>query len=182
MQELMRRKRNRLKSYDYAQAGAYFITICSKNRRCIFGDVVDGEMRLSTVGLIVEREIQTHLSIEQHVIMPNHIHMMIVLRNGERRESVGTGLAPVPLQEQAEYNVPDIVRELKSKVSVAVLALCRRKNRQMGKLWQRSYHDHIVRDEKDYRRIYEYIENNPLQWEVDCHNPESEKHKNWIDT
>ncbi|MEF9878869.1 MAG: transposase, partial [Clostridia bacterium] len=88
MQELMRRKRNRLKSYDYAQAGAYFITICSKNRRCIFGDVVDGEMRLSTVGLIVEREIQTHLSIEQHVIMPNHIHMMIVLRNGERRESV----------------------------------------------------------------------------------------------
>lgn len=186
MKELPKRKPNRLKNYDYSQNGAYFVTICVKNRLKLFGTVVVGAtaqlseigncetivwaisnrsnpnnrphpdanrpyMLLSEYGEIVETAIQHNnrdeFWIEQYVIMPDHVHMIIVISNdgghGDRTEFVPT--------------VSSIVRYIKSYVT-----------KQIGfSPWQKSFHDHIIRSQDDYNRIAEYIQNNPAHWHDD---------------
>ena len=163
--EYKSRKRNRLEYYDYSQSGAYFITICTKDKRCVLGKAVVGggaldvpEMRLSALGIIVDDEIKKsagiyeNIKVDKYIIMPNHIHMILIVENDNKK---GTSGAPSPTNE----TVPSFVSMLK-----------RFTNKKAGRsLWQRSYHDHVIRNEKDYERIWNYIDTNLFKWEQDCY-------------
>ena len=141
------RKPIRLKDFDYGQNGAYFITICTKNREHILCDIVGDDAHIvpKPYGVVVEKYIRNVPEIEKYVIMPNHIHMIIRIENGTMWASSPTN------------KVANIVRSLKTLTT-----------KEIGKsIFQRSYHDHIIRGEQDYLEIWEYIENNPQKWLLD---------------
>jgi REP element-mobilizing transposase RayT len=164
--ELQSRKLPRLTEYDYATPGAYFVTICSHDKQCIFGKVIMSTMpgeayvQYSDIGRVAAKcllEMENHYSnvkIDNWVIMPNHIHILIRIAEPE-----------VDLQK--EYDIPNVVGKYKAAVTRAV----RHGATQPRKIWQSSYHDHIVRDEKDYKKIWEYISGNPSKWLDDCFYP-----------
>ena len=138
------RKKNRLESYDYSSAGAYFLTICTKDRRKLLGDIVGGDafiapqMKLSPCGETVKHFLENIPGLDQYVIMPNHIHLIL-------------------LSQGKEQSVPQRIRAFKGLVT-----------KQCGEsLFQRSYHDHVIRGERDYREIRRYIEGNPQKWKAD---------------
>ena len=143
------RKSPRLKEFDYASSRYYFVTVCTKEHQCHFGSVIatqdNGEMRLNENGMLLERHVKVldqrypFVSVDQYVIMPNHIHLIILLDHQNLR------------------SLPQIIGSFKSGVS-----------RELGfSVWQRSFNDHVIRGEEDYRKIWEYIENNPAKWAMD---------------
>ena len=154
-----KRKQIRLKNYDYSQAGVYFITMCSKNRKQIFSNIVgDGDLDVPKVhlhryGEIIKKNLDymnllySRIEIHNYVIMPNHIHILISVYDD------GTSRSPSPTNEF----IPSFIGTLKRFV-----------NKEAGNnLFQRSYIDHIIRNEKDFIEHYTYIENNPIKWEDD---------------
>ena len=168
------RRSIRLKGYDYSQAGAYFVTICTRNRECLFGDIVDGEMRLNELGIIVQRtwlDLPNHVGgivLDAFVIMPNHVHGIITItdRGGN---TVGAGSEPAPTTRVPNrHGLPEIVRQFKTFSSRRINA---RRQTPGLPVWQRNYYEHVIRDERSLERIREYIANNPLQWELDRENP-----------
>ena len=170
------RRSIRLKEFDYARPGSYFVTICARDRECLFGDVAVGEMRLSEYGVIASAclgEIPKHfpyVRLDAFVVMPNHVHMIVVIFDVDVR--VGAQHA-APLHQQQRTNVaPDslsaIVRSYKSAVTKRVNEL---RGMPGVALWQRNYYEHIVRNENELRLVREYIVNNPLQWSLDRENP-----------
>lgn len=155
----------RLQGYDYSQEGLYFITICVKNRKCIFGNIINGEMILNDYGKIIE---ETWLDLPNHnphiipntfCIMPNHIHAII-----EITVHVGAGSKPAQNAPFPNHGLSEIIRQFKTFSS-------RRINQLSGKqghpVWQRNYYEHIIRNEISYNNIYRYIMNNPQKWEDD---------------
>ncbi len=156
--DFKKRKPTRLKEYDYSTNGAYFITICTNKRKELLSKINVGDgaytvpkNNLSEIGLICDKYINNinikykNATVDKYVIMPNHIHLIIFL-HGTMRASSPTG------------NIITIIRSLKTMVT-----------KEIGySMWQRSYHDHIIRGEKDYQRIWEYIDTNVLKWEKDC--------------
>ena len=159
--ELTQRKRNRLKCYDYSKPGAYFVTVCTKDRREILSTVVgDGVLDvpktvLTDYGTVAEKYIinidvlYNSISIPEYVIMPNHIHMIIIVN-----DSGGMSGTPSP----TNATIPFIVSTLKR--------LCAK---EIGQdIFQRSYHDHIIRNRESYQKIRKYIRDNPKTWEYDC--------------
>jgi REP element-mobilizing transposase RayT len=172
------RKAIRLKGYDYSSAGLYFITICCQDRVCRFGHVENGKMIFNEFGQIAhnvgmkltERYCNVELDVFQ--IMPNHMHGIIKLNE----PSLGSGFTPdqidqpSPIEAQSKNHKPtisDIVGAYKSLVSNNCLEIYKIRNQMMGKLWQRNYYEHIVRDEQSYSNISNYIVNNPQKWEED---------------
>ncbi|MFH1023991.1 MAG: transposase [Planctomycetota bacterium] len=157
------RRSIRLKGYDYAQAGAYFMTVCAHERRCVFGDVVDGEMRLNDAGCIVRTvwdalpEHYPHVQLDEFVIMPNHIHGIIVLSD------VGAGLKPAPTLEK-RHGLPEIVRAFKSFSARRINESCRTRGIPV---WQRNYYEHVIRNDDDLNDIRSYIAANPAGWAAD---------------
>lgn len=148
------RKILRLQNFDYSQNGAYFITICTRDRKQYLCKIVGDDahivpqIKLTNYGYIVEKYIKNVPGIDKYVIMPNHIHMIIKVKNN------GTMWASSPTTA-----IPQIIKSFKSLVT-----------KQIGfSIWQRSYYDHIIRGEKDYLEIWEYIENNPQKWQLDCY-------------
>ena len=156
---LPKRKHPRLDSYDYSAAGAYFITICTRNRRCLLSRIVGrglapAEIRLTGYGAIAEEQLllleerYPTLKIDQYVIMPNHIHAILLLE-----ESAGARPRPT---------IMDVVCAYKS------LTTRKCKNAYpIDKLFQASFYEHVIRGRSDYDEIAEYIVNNPKQWELD---------------
>ncbi|MBQ2948295.1 MAG: transposase [Clostridia bacterium] len=147
------RKPTRLRGFDYAQRRAYFITVCTKERREILAEICRGGALLLPLGEIVDREIRAlpqkyDAAVDAYVIMPNHIHMILILRGDADASSVS-----------------DILCALKSVTTKNANRLDGCAGRQ---IWQRSFHDHIIRDERDYLKIWRYIEENPQRWEQDC--------------
>ena len=153
--ELPKRKQNRLQNFDYSTNGAYFITICTHNKECILSNIV-GEglcalpkINLNPIGEEIEKSINyindyyDNIKIVKHIIMPNHIHLLIEINN----QTGGHG--DPPLQS--------IIGQLKSYTT----------NKYGKQLWQRSYYDHIIRNEEDYLNVWEYINNNPAKWTED---------------
>lgn len=155
--EFPKRKPNRLKAYDYSQNGAYFVTVCTKDRKNLFWNVGEAislpknNIPLSEYGKIAEhviRSISKHyigVEVSQYVIMPNHIHFILILK-GDDGQMIS---APT---------VSTIIGQAKRYIS-----------KQIGlPIWQKSFHDRIIRNEKEYQKIWEYLETNPLKWEEDC--------------
>ncbi len=186
------RRSIRLPNYDYSQSGLYFITICTHNRECLFGDVVDGKMILNEFGNVAQQcwlEIPQHfehVELDAFVVMPNHVHGIIVIKNdgtqnagaiqnvgennnvGARHHNVGARHA-VPLQfeqfgKPVPGSIPTIIRSYKSAVSKQINQI--RQTRGIP-VWQRNYYEHIVRDEMDLHRIRQYIMDNPKNWGMD---------------
>jgi len=162
------RRSMRLNGYDYAQAGAYFITICIQNRLGLFGDIVDGEMRLNDAGRMVQSvwealpERFSGFESDAFVVMPNHVHGIVTF--------VGAGQA-LPEENGAASSAPtlgDVVRAFKSLSAIRVNRLLRR----FGPLWQRNYYEHVIRNERELEKIREYMATNPLKWALDRENPQ----------
>lgn len=166
--KLPERKRNRLRNYDYSSCGAYFITICTKDRKNIFWDKeqpnIVGEAislpptpKLSAYGQIAEEAIQaisehySHVEVNRYVIMPNHIHLiLLILCDGGRLIASPT--------DDTKPTSSTIVGQMKRYVS-----------KEIGMpVWQRSFYDHVIRDRRDYEEISKYIYENPVRWRDDC--------------
>jgi putative transposase len=163
------RRSIRLSGYDYSQPGAYFLTLCTQDRACLFGEIVDDEMWANDMGLIVAEcwlDISNHFpnaELDKYVIMPNHIHGIVNIIRA--RHAVPQ---PMPPYEQfgrpVSGSIPTLVRSFKSAVTNSINKL-RKSPRQT--IWQRNYWEHIVRDEIELHHLLEYIRDNPIKWTLD---------------
>lgn len=190
------RRSIRLSGYEYAQTGAYFITICTQDKACLFGEVVDGKMRLNDAGRMVGeawdalRPRFPTVDFNTFVVMPNHVHGVIFITPAP----VGAGLVPAPNYGAATVGgttvgaepigattrvaptIGDVVGAYKSWTTV----LYARGVRQSGwppfrrRVWQRNYYEHIVRSEESLNQIRQYILDNPMRWSFDRENPAAE--------
>lgn len=172
-----RRRSIRLKDYDYTQHGAYFVTICAHERRCIFGQVVDDSMMLNEWGQIVADEweqtaiVRPNVELDAFVVMPNHVHGIIVIVNDG--DSVGAQCI-APLQNAPKRGVTPnnvipnslgaIVRGFKSAVTRTINRL---PNPPDHPIWQRNYYEHIIRNEESLNMIRSYVATNPAKWAED---------------
>ena len=154
-----KRKHPRLGFYDYSTAGAYFITICNQDNRCLLSRIVGrglapAEIQYTAYGQIAREQLLAleqrypSVKVDQYVIMPNHIHMIL-----ELEETAGASPRPT---------VMDVVCAFKSLTT----RYCK-KEKPIDKLFQTSFYEHVIRGQKDYEEIAAYIANNPKQWELD---------------
>jgi REP element-mobilizing transposase RayT len=174
----LKRKTIRLKEYDYSQSGYYFVTICTQNRQKILCDILDENCRggclqppliqLSETGKIVEKYLNNinivydNIHLDSFVIMPNHIHCIIIIdckheQTEVSRQPLESGGCGQPPLLQDDLSLSNVINSFKTITS--------KKNK--NPFWQRSFYDHIIRNEKDLKNIREYILNNPLKWELD---------------
>ncbi len=187
----------RLKNWDYSSNGYYYITICTKNKECLFGNIVEGEMKLSKVGESVLQGwndsfvIREELLCDEYVIMPNHIHGIVIIDKSHIDISVEThGCASLPADAYDTMKTHDLdnkndIIETHSRASLPYRtpksissfiagfksAMTKRIN-EIRKtpgvpVWQDRFYDHIIRDEKSLQKIRTYIVNNPLNWQTD---------------
>lgn len=162
------RKSPRLRGYDYSQEGAYFVTICTHDRAHLFGAIVDGVMVLSHAGTIAQErwlalpDHHSHIELDAFVVMPNHVHGIIVL--------VGTGPALSGTDNTGADNA-GVVPTLGTVIGSYKSGVTRRVREAQGepqlRVWQGRYHDHIIRSEAALNRIREYIMYNPARWRED---------------
>ena len=159
-----RRRPLRLKDYDYCQEGAYFITICTRNRKCLLAKVIENEVRLNNWGRVVESEwrqtamLRPYVTLDVYMVMPNHFHAIFFLSQDRATQRV----APTeekPATGAKSASVGAIVGQFKSQVTKRINALW---GLAIEPIWQRNYYEHIIRDEDDLNRIREYIEYNPF--------------------
>ncbi|MCF7836435.1 transposase [Candidatus Gracilibacteria bacterium] len=171
------RKRTRLAFFDYATGGAYFVTICTENREHFFGEIHDDKMILNDCGKIVVKcwqEIPTHFpdtKLDEFVVMPNHIHGIVRIGNSINgvenavnleNADVGNGHAR---SSSKKSNLSAILGSFKSAASKEIHQKIR-----MDFAWQKSFHDHIIRDDEELNLIREYISSNPENWAKDKNN------------
>ena len=158
--DLPKRKPNRLKDYDYSRNGMYFVTVCTQQMEKTLGGIVgDGSPvpKLSVAGQLVRQKIHQipqrfpTVRAEKYVIMPNHLHIILCFDSGH-----GTG-NPSP-------TLGEVMGWFKYQVTKAVNQAF---NTPGKKVFQRSFHDHVIRNEEDYLRILQYIDTNPLKWQED---------------
>lgn len=154
----------RLKNWDYSSPGYYFVTICTRNFQPFFGEIIDGVMRLTPVGEIVHRfwsEIPEHfpnIGLDEFVIMPNHMHGIIIIH--ECVETQHAASLPKP------GSLSTIIRSYKSAVTRWA-----RRNAYPKFAWQSRFYDHIIRSDESLHEIRSYIRHNPLKWDLDKYNP-----------
>jgi putative transposase len=173
--EIHHRRSIRLKGYDYSKIGAYFITICTQNRECLFGEIIAGEMRLNAAGDSAMQCWQAipdhfpHAESDEWVIMPNHVHGIVLIVDvpvGAKNFSPLQQPNFSPLQPGTSKTIGSIVRGFKIGVTKWM-----RNNTPIHDVWQRNYWEHVVRNESELDRIREYIRNNPVRWELDKVHP-----------
>ena len=166
------RRSIRLKGFDYTQSGAYFVTICTQGRTCLFGEIVDRKMNLNGAGRMVEKcwnDIPVHfphVELDEFVVMPNHVHGILSII-----ETVGVGakdFSPLPSQQRpgTSKTIGSIIRGFKIGVTVWM-----RKHTPIHDVWQRNYYEHIIRNEAALNRIRQYIADNPTRWAKDAETP-----------
>lgn len=153
-----KRKPNRLNGYDYSAPNAYFITICTRGKQMLFwedagaGITCPQDVRLSRCGQIADRvihDISNHypmISIDNYVVMPNHIHLLLQIHTNEDGQRVN---AP---------KISTVIQQMKGVIT-----------KQIGSsIWQKLFHDHVIRGDKEYEKIWRYIDMNPVKWTEDC--------------
>jgi len=191
----------RLQGYDYAQAGAYFVTICTLGRECLFGEIEEGQLRMNDAGSVVHDEwfktaqIRPNvvLNADEFVVMPNHVHGILWLVDAGAPEqavgatrwvarqdaavtgqAVGTTHRVAPTRSRARSTGPasgSIGAIIAQFKSVVTKQINTLRGTSGTPVWQRNYYEHIVRNEASLARVREYIANNPLQWALDRENP-----------
>lgn len=154
---LPKRKPTRLNNYNYSSTGYYFVTLCTKDRKKTLSRIVgDGahdipRIQLTTIGKIVEKYIISSnkiegITVDKYVIMPDHVHILIGVQNK------GTSRAPSPTNEMIPHTISTLKRFVHKEIGESV--------------FQRSYNDHIIRGEHDYQEVWQYIEDNPIKYEL----------------
>lgn len=167
-QNIHHRHSIRLKHFNYSQNGYYFVTICTKDHGCWFGDIADGKMILNQLGNIVETywdDLPKHfnnVSLDKFIMMPNHLHGIVVIENPCRG-----GVTP-PLRKCKHFTLGQIVGYFKYQSTKHINKIM---NSPGKPFWQRNYYEHIIRNEHELNQIRGYIVNNPLKWEFDTNNP-----------
>lgn len=170
---------NRLKNYNYSSDGLYFVTICTHNRQLLFGNISNDKMVLNKNGAIVDYcwfDLPNHYSnmvLDEFVVMPNHIHGIIVIDNESMLRGVETGLKPVSTLASQEkikqHGLSEFVRAVKTFSARRINEL---NNSEGTKIWQSGFYDRIIRNDIEYNRIRNYIANNPENWNSDKLNGE----------
>jgi REP element-mobilizing transposase RayT len=224
------RRSIRLKGYDYRQAGAYFVTVCTQDRSFLFGEMVHGEMRLNDAGKMVYDvwndlpAFYPGVQTDAFIVMPNHIHGIIILVGADPRvcpdadprvcpgqpsvgvgpcaypdscprayrgePPVGVGPRAYPGQPQGvapTMGLPDVVHRFKTMTTKRYADGVKRLGWEpfRGRLWQRNYYEHIIRNEESLNRIREYILTNPMRWALDRENPHRvgvDEFDTWLDS
>ncbi len=185
--DIHHRRSIRLQGYDYSRTGAYFVTLCTQNRECLFGEIENGKMVLNDAGLMVQivrdemRPNYPGVETDDFIVMPNHIHGIIILvgagpcacpdgpcacpdtgqpQNGGQPQ----GVAPT-------LSLPDVVHRFKTMTTKRYTDGVKQSGwpPYPGRLWQRNYYEHIIRNETELNKIREYIINNPFNWQSDEH-------------
>ena len=207
---LHHRRSIRLKNYDYSQSGLYFITICTQNRECLFGEIIDDKINLNIAGKMVENiwleipQIFTDTKLHEYIIMPNHFHAIIEIVGADSISAQNTdslsahntdsisahtgngrvvranmeynrsGIGPLRAEMDSaptgtDVSLPKIVQTFKRYTTIEYIKMVKQNILPSfeKRIWQRNYYEHIIRDEKSYRNIAEYIINNPLKWKED---------------
>ncbi|MBQ9315047.1 MAG: transposase [Clostridia bacterium] len=142
-----KRKNLRLNYYDYTEPGYYFITICTNNKENYFGKVEDGRMIYTNTGKLAINHIEEieniydMIKIDKYIVMPNHIHLVLII------------------VKKTNINISRIIKQYKEKITKTI----------HKPIWQKSYYDHVIRNEKDYLRIWKYIDENVQKWELDIY-------------
>lgn len=167
------RRSIRLRDYDYTLAGAYFVTIVTKDRECLFGDVADDEMQMNAIGEIVVEEwlrssqIRKEIELDEYIVMPNHLHGIVVIMSNDDEKAHHRAPLQATLRRPA--------RCLGSLVAGFKAATAKRINEYRhipgAPVWQRNYYEHVIRGEKTLNAIREYIAGNPANWARDEENP-----------
>lgn len=184
--DIHHRRSIRLKDYDYSSAGAYFVTICTWQRECLFGEIVDGKMRLNDCGNIVLTEweqtriMRNNVDLDAYIIMPNHFHAIFSVQNDDivgahcmRPDSISPGPqanrahSSAPLHRQSG-SIGSIIAGFKSATTKQINVL---RNNPGCPVWQRNYYERVIRNDNELTRAREYIINNPLKWALDKENP-----------
>ncbi|MEE8484527.1 MAG: transposase [Nitrospinota bacterium] len=181
-------KTSRYKGWDYSKSGFYFVTICTKNFKHHFGNVETlrcnvsvPDIRLSIIGEIVKEEwlktpvVRKNVDLDEWIIMPNHMHGIIAM--GGKPNSKDVALSVPAEKKRTKFagispksnSLSEVIRSFKSTCTRKINKLFPKNNFA----WQPRFHDRIIRNEDELNRIREYIRNNPLNWEVDCKQPES---------
>lgn len=185
---MKKRKSTRLKGYDYSQSGYYFVTICTKDRKEWFGRVDGDEMHLSEFGEIARNfwaEITGHfkyVGLDEFSVMPNHVHGILIIEdnlvgNAYMRSQEGNAFMH-SLQDRTKMLLPKVIQQYKASVTRKINAL--KDGVNFG--WQKSFYDHVIRNDKSLDNLRQYITNNPLKWELDIENRKGNSpHKNCAD-
>ncbi len=155
------RKKLRLSALNYKTKGYYFVTICSKNRNCLFGEICENKMSLNSAGQMIKSSLNSvqnlyfGWSIDTQIIMPNHIHAIFFLF------------------QHSTLSLPEVIRNFKAYTTSRYIAGVYEHNWPAfsKQLWQRSYYEHIIRNEISLHKVREYIINNPAKWKEDRDNP-----------
>lgn len=173
---MKQRKPNRLQGYDYSQDNLYFVTSCVQDRICCLGEIKNKQMQLNQYGQIAQQQWHwlgqqyAYIVLHAFVVMPNHIHGIIEINRGVvrtddtvRTDTVQTGRdLSLQLQQQKIKSLSQLMGAYKTTTSKQIHLLD-----YNAFAWQRSFHDHIIRDEQSYEKISAYIHNNPAQWQED---------------
>jgi REP element-mobilizing transposase RayT len=174
-----RRRSIRLQGYDYSQAGAYFVTICTQNRACLFGEIHNGEMQLNDVGMFVADEwvktadTRNEIELDAWVVMPNHFHGIMVFNTpivGAIHESPLPGQSPLPMTVAQRRNMalPKLIGRFKM---LSAKRINEWRRMEGTRLWQRGYWEHVIRTDESLNQIRQYITHNPAQWQMDSLHP-----------
>ncbi len=186
------RKSPRLKQYDYSKPGYYFLTVNTQYRVCFFGDIARKEIKLNSSGVMIDRWWKKlpskfpSLSLGRFIVMPNHLHGIVIIKEGRvgadsyvRPYQKGSEIAgnTGPTYESAPTSIPRIMQWFKTMTTDDYIKGVGQKNWEPfdGRLWQRSYYDHIIHNQDELARIRSYINNNPKKWEQDIENVEFRK-------
>ena len=196
-EEIKSRKPNRLAGYGYSQNGMYFLTICTKDREELLGEIKNGEMVLNELGKIVKNNLLginnyfKNVFLDKFVIMPNHVHCIVEINNdicrggpcvrpdmkGQAQGCGQTQGLSLRLRQDDKQNIgllSRVIQRFKSKSTVEYIQLMKSKNIScITCVWQRSFYDHIIRNEKSLSKIREYIQINPRMWDCDRNNVEN---------
>lgn len=177
------RRSIRLKGYDYLQPGAYYVTIVVWQRECLFGEVVNGKMKLNEHGLVAKQQLEKlpkrfpNIELGAFIIMPNHIHVIVIIINGRGtaenlKNPDGEPSRRAPTQERFQKpvkgSIPTIIRSYKSAVAYRINLM---RGTQGVPVWQRNYYEHVIRNQQELQTKTDYIEANPMLWDEDDENP-----------
>ena len=167
------RKSHRLPEYDYSNTGYYFVTICIRDRKCILGNITNDTVQLNDAGKIIEDMWQElpvrflNIELGEFVVMPNHIHGIIMIMDQIKDVGATSGRP-----RTRSITLGSIMGYFKHQSAKRINIL----HNTLGRsLWQRSFYDHVIRNDMDLLRVQEYISNNPLQWSLDEENPDHKK-------